>query len=104
MAEKHCKVTLIGTDGMTHSAQVTASSVFEAAAQGLMAIQQSGWANVPYEPYKISVTVNEIPVEHDVKYEELMRWVNRPGGRSPREIVERQRVRKILGIADEPRV
>jgi hypothetical protein len=100
MTEKSCRVTMMGEDAMTFSCVVTASSVFEAAARGMVAIQKTGWANVPYEPYRISVTVNEVPVEHEVKYKELMAWVNRVGGRSPREITERYRVREILGLPE----
>jgi hypothetical protein len=103
MAEKSCRVSLTDTDGTTHSCKVTASSVYEAAAQGLIAIQKSGWANIPFEPHKITVSVNEIPVEHEVRYMELMKWANRPGGRSPREISERIRIREILGIPEERR-
>jgi hypothetical protein len=87
MAEKSCRVSVMDTDGTSHSVRVTASSVFEAAATGLAVIRNSGWANVPFEPMRISVSVNEIPVEHE--------------GRSPREIVERNKVRLLLGIPDE---
>jgi hypothetical protein len=66
-----------------------------------MAIRNSGWANIPFEPQRISVAVNEIPVEHEVRYMELMKWAQRPGGRTPREISERTRVRRILGIENE---
>jgi hypothetical protein len=103
MAEKSCKVSLVDSDGTEHSVRVTASTLFEAAATGIAAIRNSGWANVPFEPHRISVSVSEIPVQHEVKYEELMRWANRVGGRSPREIIERSKIRKILGIPDERR-
>jgi hypothetical protein len=103
MAEKSCKVSVMDSDGNAHSCRVTASSVYEAAAQGLVAIQKSGWANIPFEPLNISVSVNEIPVEHEVRYLELLKWANRPGGRSPREISERIRIREILGIPEQRR-
>lgn len=101
MAEKSCKVSFTDTDGNTHSCRVTASSVYEAAAQGLVAIRNSGWANVPFEPQRISVAVNEIPVEHEVRYMDLMKWAQREGGRTPREVSERTRVRRILGMENE---
>jgi hypothetical protein len=103
MQLKNCRVTIRDDWDITISSNVTASSVYEAAAAGVMAIQKSGMAKFPFEPELITVTVNEIPVEHQVKYDDLMRWANRPGGRSPREITERLRVRGILGIPDDPR-
>ena len=101
MAEKSCKVSFTDADGNTHSCRVTASSVYEAAAQGLVAVRNSGWANIPFEPHRISVAVNEIPVEHEVRYMDLMKWVQRAGGRTPREVSERTRVRRILGMENE---
>jgi hypothetical protein len=103
MAEKSCKVSVTDSDGNTHSVCVTASTLFTAAAAGIAAIRKSGWANVPYRPMKIAVTVNEVPVEHEVSFKELEKWASRPGGRSPAEIIERNRVKSLLGMPDERR-
>ena len=66
MSEKSCKVTITGSEGMSYTANVTAATLFTAAAAGLAAIRKSGWADVPFQPRKITVVVNEVPVEHDV--------------------------------------
>jgi hypothetical protein len=103
MSEKSCKVTVVGSEGMSYTANVTAATLFTAAAAGLAAIRKSGWADVPFQPRKITVVVNEVPVEHEVSFKELERWASRPGGRSPAEIVERNRVKALLGMPDERR-
>ena len=47
----------------------------------------------------VKVAVSEVPIEHSVQVGKFNEWV-RQQGRSPREIMDRQRVREILGIAD----
>jgi hypothetical protein len=39
-----------------------------------------------------------VRVDHEVKMAEFERWLERPGG-SPREAIDRQRIRAILGMA-----
>ena len=48
------------------------------------------------ERTKVRVSVADVRVEHEVKLAEFMKWLERPGG-SPREVVEKKRIRAILG-------
>jgi hypothetical protein len=41
--------------------------------------------------------VAEVPVEHQVKVIEFTKWLERTGG-SPRDVVQRQKIRSILGM------
>jgi hypothetical protein len=100
MSEKTCKVTVTDNDGTSHCVTVTAPTLYTAAAAGLAALRNSGWANVPMDPRRILVSVSEVPVEHEVNFAALMRWADRPGGRSPAEITERKRVKELLRIPD----
>ena len=43
------------------------------------------------------VSVANVRVDHEVKMADFERWLEKPG-RSPREVVERQRIRAILGM------
>jgi hypothetical protein len=36
-------------------------------------------------------------LDHEVRMQDFERWLENPGG-SPREVVERQRIRAILGM------
>ena len=43
----------------------------------------------------VKVSVAEICVEHEVKLKDFTSWLERPG-KSPREIIERQKIRGKL--------
>jgi hypothetical protein len=45
----------------------------------------------------VKVSVAEVRVEHEVKLKDFTAWLER-SGRSPREIIERQKIRAILGM------
>jgi hypothetical protein len=45
----------------------------------------------------VNVSVANVRVDHEVKMGDFERWLEKPGG-SPREVVERQRIRAILGM------
>jgi len=43
MSVRSCRVTIQDLDGTSHTAEVTASSLFEAVAQGLSALRKNEW-------------------------------------------------------------
>jgi hypothetical protein len=45
----------------------------------------------------VHVSVANVRVDHEVKMGDFERWLEKPGG-SSREVIERQRIRAILGI------
>jgi hypothetical protein len=49
---------------------------------------------------EIKVSVVDVPVEHSVKMLEFNTWLRRPG-RTPKERMDRVRVREILGHTDD---
>jgi hypothetical protein len=86
-------------DGTSHTAEVTASSLFEAVAQGLAALRKNEWVEGIEERFGfVKVSVADVRVEHQVKIADFMKWLERPG-RTPREITHRLRIRAILGMS-----
>ena len=85
--------------GTSHTAEVTASSLFEAVAQGLSALRKNEWVEGIEERFGfVKVSVADVRVEHQVKIADFMKWLERPG-RTPREVTHRLRIRSILGIS-----
>ena len=79
--------------------RVTATSLFEAVAQGLAALRKHEWVEGIEERFGVvKVSVADVRVEHQVKIAEFMKWLERPG-RTPREITQRQKIRGILGMS-----
>ena len=97
---RSCQVTLRDTDGVRHSVVITASTLYEAVAMGLMAIRQQDWSGRIAEGLNTAdVTVNTIPVTHTVRLQDFRRWLDRSGG-TPKEISNRNHVRRILGLVE----
>jgi hypothetical protein len=48
----------------------------------------------------VKVSVSDVRVEHEVKLTEFTKWLETKG-RSPREVIQRQKIRQILGMPME---
>lgn len=98
MALRSCRVTVRDLEGVTHSVEVTAASLYEAVARGLAAIRGNQWvAGIAQGQNVVKVSVADVRVEHAVQLMDFTKWVERDGG-SPREVSERLRIRTILGV------
>jgi hypothetical protein len=99
MPVRSCRVTIQDIDGVSHTVEVTAATLYEAVAQGLAAIRGNDWvAGIAQGLNAVRVSVSDVRVEHEVKLVDFTKWVDRTGG-TPREMSDRQRVRSILGIS-----
>jgi hypothetical protein len=98
MQVRSCRVTIRDIDGMSHSVDVTAATVFEAVAQALATLRHDEWvAGIPGGLNTVVASVASVRVDHEIKMADFERWLEKSGG-SPREIVERQRIRAILDM------
>jgi hypothetical protein len=85
--------------GVSHTVEVTASTLYEAVAQGLAAIEGQAWvvSEIAQGLNVVKVSAAPVRVEHEVRLIDFTKWLERKGG-SPRDISDRQRIRSILGI------
>ena len=91
-----CRVTVTDMDGIEHTAQVSAGSLYEAVALGLRAIKKSAWAGeIPEGLTVVTVHLVDDPVEHTVQMKIFRNWISREGG-SPSDRAARAKVREIL--------
>jgi hypothetical protein len=98
MPVRSCRVTIQDSEGLSHTVEVTAASLYEAVAHGLAAFRGNEWiADVGERFGVVKVSVAEVRVEHEVKLKDFTAWLER-SGRSPREIIERQKIRSILSM------
>jgi hypothetical protein len=85
---------------LTHSRTLEghAGNTLEALAQGLAAIRGNEWvAGIAQGLNVVTVSVADVRVEHQVKLTDFTKQLKRTGG-SPREMIQRQRIRSILGM------
>ena len=97
MAVRSCRVTIQDLEGIAHTVEVTAESLYEAVAQGLAALRRSDWVH-GFQQGIVRVSVADVRVEHQVKLADFTQWLEKPGAKSPREMIQRQRLRSILGM------
>jgi hypothetical protein len=99
MLVRSCRVTIRDLEGVTHTVEVTAATLYEAVAQGLAAIRGNDWvAGVAQGLNVVKVSVADVRIEHEVKLMEFTKWLERDGA-SPRETSDRKRIRAILGMS-----
>jgi len=102
MSLRLCRVTITDLEGVRHSVEVTASTLYEAVALGLAAIRGEEWAGEIAEGLnRVEVTVSTVPVTHCVIMQDFRKWLDRKGG-APREVTHRERIRQILGLEGTP--
>jgi hypothetical protein len=68
MPVRSCRVTIQDTDGVSHTVEVMAATLYEAVAQGLAAIRGNEWvAGIAHGLNVVKVSVADVRVEHEVK-------------------------------------
>ena len=96
MPLRSCRVTITDVQGRIHAIEVVASTVFEAVALGLKAIEGDKWRADGFTPVK--VRVSDVPADYEVKLKDFTKWLDRRGI-SPRGVIDRKRIRAILGLS-----
>ena len=98
MPARSCRVTIRDMDGIAHTVDVTATTLYEAVAQGLAALRGNEWvASIAQGNNVVKVSVADVRVEHEVRLMDFTKWLDKTGG-SPREVSDRHRIRAILGM------
>ena len=98
MQVRSCRVTIKDLEGVNHTVDVTAATLYEAVALGIAAIRSDEWTtDIPQGLHCVQVQVTNVPVKHEVRMRDFLAWLDRNGG-SPREMLDRQRIKSILGM------
>lgn len=80
-----CRVTVRDTDGIAHTVDVQAGSLYEAAGTALTLFREQGWAASALTPASVlQVEVQTPPVVHAVPIKAVERWLRSPSS-SPRD-------------------
>lgn len=97
MVLRTCTVAVKDIRDVEHSIEVTAETLYEAIATALAAFQQDNWVGeIGQGLTTVSVLVQQPPVKHEVRMTDFLSWLGRQG-RSPAEVMLKQKLEKILG-------
>jgi hypothetical protein len=92
MALRECRVTFRDVRDMQHSVTVHAETTMDAAALGLKRIREQQFV---MEDLADPVTVELVTAtQHKVSLKKVMEWMAHAGGKSPKEIAMKARVRE----------
>lgn len=95
MAPRSCVVSFSDTSGIRHRVEVTAETLFEAAAMGLKLLREHGWASPIGPATRLEVRVSHPTITHEVTVQQLQRW-SESSAVSPDERVRKDRVKTML--------
>jgi hypothetical protein len=96
VALRTCRVTCRDIEGVVHTVEVSADSLYEGVARGLAALRDADWAgDIGDGPTALMVVVKQPEVEHKVRMRDFEAWLE-SNGRSPAEMALKSRLRELL--------
>ncbi len=96
MAGKTCRVSFKDNAGIVHAVEVQADSMYEAACLGMQRLKRSHWIEVIGPGTRITIQVQEPPVEHFMMFAQLQRWLDGTTS-SPADLLLKKRLKGLLG-------
>ncbi len=93
---RSCSVSFTDSEGITHTVEITASSLFEAAVVAMAEFRRHGFADTTFGlATTLNVRVKAPEASHVVSIGKVNAWLDRTG-KSPREQVEKNRLKYLL--------
>ncbi len=94
-----CQVTFQDLDGIRHTVNVEAESVYEAACLAIRALKKVGFVDQqPGPASRFEVRVMEAIVTHEVTVGQVQRWLDF-GSSNPNDEAKRKRLREMMTAA-----
>jgi hypothetical protein len=95
VALRTCTVSFTSPSGVRHSVEVTAESIYEAAAFGVSALKNSGWTDAIASGTELEVQVRESATSHRLTIQQIRRWCDGVAV-SPDETLKKRRLKQLL--------
>jgi hypothetical protein len=97
-----CRVSYLDSRNVEHAVDITADSLFEAAAVAIRAFREGALVEeLPVAGTELRIAVFPLPVEHRVRLQRVEQWAQTGTVKSPVEMLRRERVRELLGLKNE---
>lgn len=95
--QRWCVIAFRDGEGVEHSVELTAESLYEASILALDRFRRCPWSREPsFEAGTLKAEVWEPPTIHRVNVPDLDKWLKRPGGK-PHEVALRNKLRQKIG-------
>jgi hypothetical protein len=96
MALRLCTVGFKAATGISHSVDVEAETLYEAAALGLARLKKDGWVEGLGPGSRLEIAVRQPSSHHSLTVQQVQRWINRSNS-SPAETLRRAKLKQLLG-------
>ena len=90
-----CTVSFKSATGISHSVDVEAETLFEAAGLGLARLKKDGWIEGLGPASRLEIAVREPSTMHSLTVQQLQRWASGITT-SPAEVLRRTKVKHLL--------
>jgi hypothetical protein len=98
MASSRCSVSYSDVEGIVHSIDVDADSLYEAVAIAVAQFRDDHLnPSAPVPMTEFTVAVHRHPTEHKIRLSQVTKWAERTTKEGPAGITTRQKVRALLG-------
>ena len=74
MSPRTCLVSFVDPSGIRHTAEVTADSLYEAAALGISRLKRDGWTEALGVATSLDIEVREPSVRHSITVKQIQKW------------------------------
>ena len=95
MPTKTCTVSFTGPSGASHSVEVSADSLYEAAIIGFSLLKADGWVEPVAPGTRLEIQVRHPATTHCVSLAQLRRWVDGIAV-SPDETLKKRKLKALL--------
>jgi hypothetical protein len=96
MALRICTVGFKAATGISHSVEVEAETLYEAAATGLARLKKDGWIEGLGPGTKLEIQVRTPGSHHTLSVQQVQRWINSVNA-SPVETLKKAKLKQLLG-------
>jgi hypothetical protein len=95
MAGKKCQVRYKDLDGVFHSVEVEATSVYEASVLALSALSKHEWVEAVGPGTRLEIQVMEPSATHMLLVAQLRQWLDAPAT-NPADVIKKQKLKALL--------
>jgi hypothetical protein len=101
VALRSCTVSFRGPSGITHSVDVQAETLFEAAALGVSLLKKDGWIEGLGPATRLEIAVRQPATTHVLSVQQLQRWLDGVT-KTPLDALRKAKLRQLLGVPPDP--
>jgi hypothetical protein len=92
---KACRVTYKDLEGVRHTVEVTAESVYEASVLALSALSKHEWIENIGPGTRLDIQILEPNVTHTLMVAQLRTWLDRPTT-NPADLLKKKKLKALL--------